>query len=962
MLVKDLRIKAKELGVEKVYTMKKVELEAAIADKLHAIAQQQNKKEVVMKPKVKHGSFTYGIEVNASTQMGKDGEGLPGKLVNLHKDGEDNFSISFSDCNVPIGEHTTLRKKAALSGKFTLISLKIRDPELRSIAIKLLIDELSRIGIKKYGKPLYPVLWHVDKSHTKGIVGHIEDLNELFGVDLFDAKYDPSKLIGYDAPARVEILSSTKDKYNILCLDIEGPEGEAYWDGIFYLNSKVKERPWVGAKDVKKGKIYKRDKTIGCAQFRHTEGRILKGLMACHPDLVHDACYSFDIDPTGIDGVMPMDTIKTNKPKSGETIEVNPTDVRLINMIKSGGTGVNLGESAVGVQMATHNPKVVSSLAEELEIWRKGQEYRKILDLDPEAAYKMLTSDEMKTMEDADIAPILFAGMAIPSQNGWHIPRFKSILDKYAARCTRYYQSHVLRLVTASFALYTIPCPCLIQDGDLNMRDALSVFEREWLEEYGEQRNFIVYPDDPETIRLMVAKDYLAAERHPVVGIGSIQNVDNLPLKYVDELQNSGFKSIYKREVDGVEYAVQPIRHGVMVSYDAWKAFNGDYDGDIMYFIPSDNCDFGAVRCVPVESEKGDKSIERYDHEIYPKYLKYKYQQVANSQPLIGLVDLLVRRVIEENRLHGHGLTKSQYMELAEIRELMIQGRKHLSADMDLDHPPTLMDTFTKIKNKILRRFHYKRELDKEAPITFKLKVFGSSGTGIRTFNSYAALRNIVTMTKEVKLQSNGKSDPWHKAWEEIAKGGSPIVVEDDSQYWYAQLFKLWSQLRQGDKELLGISVSKERMGRVEAFCRYLLAGKEGTPWKGYTNSAKSILARTRKEKDDYLRRTEFSRLSRVCKQKIEVFILSEVGEDLHKQDLLSKLLTIYLGIVQIPRGRFTVTRGFGTYQDVEGNKYSSGGGCFFMMRPKYLLWVIKIVHPNNPVIDKLIEYYKVKL
>jgi len=1015
MTVKELYARAKELRVIRYSKMNKKELESAIAKaeadiKLKEMIVQQEgagkelsdkefdeiishidkRKEEEFKEytegKAHHGDgkkkgedmskFTF---IKGKRVVASDTEMYPGKHAILQQKEDGSHVVVFREGDVPILMQATVRKAALESGKFTPIRIQYSDVDLRITAMNLTIDRLHKEGIEKYGKPLYPVFWHTDTSNAKGLVGFKEDFDELFGVDIFAGK-DPVRLIEYDTPVSVQITNSTKEYLNFLVLDVVGPNGEAYWDGQTWMNVVFKYESYLSEKDKEKGKktYHIHEDTV---QLRAFIPAFLKGQGAMAPQFVHDACLSYGIkNYEDYDGVISFDTMKTNPLglKHGDSFKIKATDLKIVNMLTENPV------SSTGVQMVTHKPSAVLNFCEELNIAENGRVFRGIIDGDIEEAYKMLSAPKMRTMEDADIAHAMFLAMAVPDGTGsYRVMRCTSIYNKYIARAVKFYQNDVLKIETAALAAYAIACPIILPDENGNMVDALSMFERLHYKETGEMINYTVFPDDDSFIRKAMAKRYLNSHRHPVVGPGSVQRDTNLPKEYVEKLQAMGFKSIYMKEVDGKEYAVCPVKHGYMISYDKAQAQNGDFDGDMQYYIPSDTADFGVIRMPEAKPEEASGEKLEYTYENYYKFLKYKYAVTINSQPMIGLVDLLVRRVIEENRLNKAVLTPSQYMELARIREQMIQGRKHLTKDIDLDNPPSMEEQFSAIQRVIVKNFHYNKRMSynpKDAPATHKLKVFGASGMGARTETGMRAINNIISLVKAAKRQPNYYNDPYAKSWDYISDARQLYYVEDDAKYWGDKFTTLWNNLKRGDKEILGINVTPKRMIEVASFVSYLNEGQKS--WReisvdeigeysphyyeirvnknpddsiksydireyGYSQAAKLLL----RINDEHERRTEFFRLGKRADIKVKRFIEDSVGFDETKVDLLKKLIIIRLGMV-----------GFGSGRNQEGEKYSFGGRTFWRMKNKYIFWVTKLVHPDNKMIDRLIEEFGIKL
>jgi hypothetical protein len=902
----------------------------------------------------KRFTLITGEEVNASEQVM-----MPGILVKLYKQGE-GFIIRFEDGEVPIGIHAINRYGAATmknedgTNVFKLIRIQLIDPQLRIEATKQCISKLHDHGMEKYGRPLYPIFWHSDTKDMKGLVGFKEDFDKLLGVDIFAGK-DPVKLIGYDTPTRIMVANCTKNSLRFLVVNPVGPNGEAYCDGQAYMNFEFKYIKWLSTKEKEAGKEaqWKKEDTM---QFRCFSPLFMKGQQLLGWQYVHDICHSYNIENwQDYDGVVNLDVMKTNPNglKHGDSFEVNPMDISIVNMITENPS------SSAGVQLVTHKPSVVCALADEMGVAENGKTFRGILDGNLDDVYKMLMSSKVKSMEDSDIAPAMFLGMSVPNGKGsWRPLAIKSIRDREAARITKFYQTDVLKMQTSELALYSCATPVIIKDAKGNLRDCLSVFERYTLENDGNAVNYVILPDDIAFIRKWVAKKCRNSMRHPVVGIGSIQEDTNLPKYFVDELIQMGFKSIYTINVDGVDYAVHPAKHGILISYDRAIAQNGDFDGDMQYFIISDTAKFGVAKMpeITIDMEDTGKEIDAYNHNVYHKFLLYKYVQVINSQPLIGLVDLLVRRIIEENRLNNKGLSVAQYMKLALIRESMIQGRKHLTDDMDLDNPPSVDEVYKNISERLIRTYHWAGKMNPKgaaAPATHKLKVFGASGTGIRATSSFQAVQNIVELVPTAKRQPNYSLDPYSKGWDELI-GAQYMYHNEDAVYWMTKFDTLWTALQKGNSTILGVEVSAKRIISVVSFCHYLVYGNSGKTWLGYTASARDLLS----IRDENVQRQAFFDLNKQIDALVAGFVEEQCGLDPHRQDLLKKMLTIYLGKIGFG-GR--LGKGIYTLPD-NGGIIGHSGGCFWRMKAKYIIWVAKLIHPNNPMLDRLIDDYNIKM
>jgi hypothetical protein len=909
-----------------------------------------------------------GEEINGSEQVN-----LPGQIAKLYSQ-DDSYILRYEDGVVPIGINTTLRYKAALSGKFQLIRIQYQDINLRITCMKMVMDSLKGLEAK-YNQPKYAIFWHSDSKDMKGLVGFKEDFDELFGVDIFTSGKDPVKLIGYDTPSNVSITGSTKPELNFLMLNIVGPNGEAYNDGQAYFNMLIKYKQYQSTKDKEAGKkeSWKRENTF---QFRAFSPLFMKGQAACAWQYIHDICLSYGIPNwENYDGVINMDVAKTNPQgiKHGDSFKVKAADIKMVNRITDDPF------SSAGVQMVTHVPKLVCQLADELNVVGQAQLFRGVLDGDLNSVLSMLAAPKVKSMDDADIIAPMLLGMAVP-RNGIYKPlAIDSIADRMYARAVKFYQSDMLKMEASQLAAYAVACPILIPDSNGDLRDALSVFERR------DHCNFIVLPDDKKFIKRWMQKKHHNSLRHPVVGIGSVQEDFNLPEKYVQELHSMGFKSIYMKEVDGVKYAVHPVTHGIIISYDRAKAQNGDFDGDMQYFVPSDNVSFGFVRMPDVveSDDEGGNKLDTGNHDLYYKYLKYKYIQTINSQPLIGMVDLLVRRIIEENRLWGHGLTKDQYMQLSDIREKMIQGRKHLSDDIDIDNPPTMEYTYNTIAKKLVKRYHCKGEMDSKAdaaPATHKLKVFGATGTGIRTGSAYKAVQTILGLIPQAQLQPNYNDDPYSKGWS-LIKGASIEYHNEDAAYWANKFTALWARIQGGDPTVLGLTVTSERIIAVKSFTTWINWGAKSYSTQDFTNidpllhnvlfdtmvakdgdrlyrfrGYSSAAGKAAGIKDEGTRRHTFFALNRWVDGHIAGFIEGNVGFDEHRVDLLKKLMVVYFGVIG-----FGGKSGRGTYTKENGSIGGHSGACYWRMKSKYILWVAKIVHPDNEMIDRLIVDHNIK-
>jgi hypothetical protein len=386
----------------------------------------------------------------------------------------------------------------------------------------------------------------------------------------------------------------------------------------------------------------------------------------------------------------------------------------------------------------------------------------------------------------------------------------------------------------------------------------------------------------------------------------------------------------------------------------------------------------------PLTEEESGNKMDVWNHQLYYKFLKYKYIQTINSQPLIGMVDLLVRRIIEENRLWGSGLTKPEYMELADIREKMIQGRKHLSDDIDIDNPPTMEETYNGIAKRLIRRYHTKGEMDTKsdaAPATHKLKVFGATGTGIRSGSAFKAVETILGLIPQAKLQPNYYTDPYAKPWD-IIVGARTEYHNEHAAYWANKLTLLWGRIIAKDASILGVEVSPERIVAVKSFCNWITWGAKTYSEQDFTNvdpllphilfdsmatkdNAKlyrfrgysSAAGKASAIRDDGIRRQTFFALNKWIDGHIAHFVEGNVGFDEYRIDLLKKLMVVYFGVIG-----FGGKSGKGTYTKDNGSMGGHSGACFWRMKSKYILWVAKQIHPDNMMIDTLIEEYKINL